>query len=209
MQQVNDKIAQYGLKSINNFETLTLFIPQLKAAALCEHFDGRFKRLMRATTKELRDLGLTLLEAHRITAINEVFNRMITEDCHMKKLSGSKDCFDVLKDLVNLNIEQFKMLAMNREGKLIKIVDISVGGVSGTVVDPKVVFKNAVDLMASTIILAHNHPSGNLKPSQADLQLTKKIQEAGKLLDIYVADHIIIGGSNFESYYSFADEGLM
>jgi len=164
---------------------------------------------MRATTKELRDLGLTTLEAHRITAINEVFSRMVIEDCYMKKLSGSKDCFDVLKDLVNMNIEQFKMLAMNREGKLIKIVDISVGGVSGTVVDPKVVFKNAIDLMASTIILAHNHPSGNLKPSQADLHLTKKIQEGGKLLDIYVADHIIIGGSNFESYYSFADEGMM
>ncbi|MBL4585589.1 MAG: JAB domain-containing protein, partial [Flavobacteriales bacterium] len=83
--------------------------------------------------------------------------------------------------------------------------NISKGGVSGTVVDPKVVFKLAVQYPASGIVLAHNHPSGNLKPSQADIELTKKLKQAGKALDIPVLDHLIIGEGE---YFSFADEGV-
>ncbi len=85
-------------------------------------------------------------------------------------------------------------------------MNISVGGVSGTVVDPKKVFKIALDGGASSIIICHNHPSGNIKPSDSDIRLTKKITEAGNLLDIRVLDHIISGDN---TYFSFADEGLM
>ena len=89
---------------------------------------------------------------------------------------------------------------------IIKKEFVSRGGVSGTVVDPKIIFKIAVEHLASSIILCHNHPSGNLKPSDADISLTKKIKEAGALLEIPILDHLIISDTG---YFSFADEGLM
>ena len=95
---------------------------------------------------------------------------------------------------------------MNRANRLIKKEQISSGGVSGTVADPNIIFKAALDQYASSIILVHNHPSGNLKPSQADIKLTNKMKEAGNLLEIPVLDHVIFSD---QDYLSFADEGLL
>ena len=103
-------------------------------------------------------------------------------------------------------IEQFKVMLLNRAGKILGIVEISTGGFSGTVADPKVIFGIALKAGASSIILAHNHPSGNLKPSEADKHLTSKICGAGNFLDIAVFDHLIITS---EGYLSLLDEGLM
>jgi DNA repair protein RadC len=89
---------------------------------------------------------------------------------------------------------------------VIRKCSISEGGISGTVVDPKKIFKIALDNHASSIILGHNHPSGNLQPSDADHKITKKIKEAGMMLDVAVLDHLIIGD---DRYYSFADEGVL
>lgn len=100
--------------------------------------------------------------------------------------------------------EEFWILLLNRANRVIKPVQISRGGVAGTVADPKIIFKHALDQLASAIILAHNHPSGNLQPSQADIQLTKKLVEAGKWLDLPVLDHLILSD---HAYYSFGDEG--
>ena len=95
---------------------------------------------------------------------------------------------------------------LNKANVVIKKVRISEGGVSGTVVDPKKIFKIALDHHTSSIILGHNHPSGNIQPSEADTKITKKVKECGILLDISVLDHIIIGG---ERFYSYADEGTL
>ena len=103
-------------------------------------------------------------------------------------------------------IEQFKIMLLNRANKILGIFTVSTGGVAGTVADPKVLFAAALKGNASSIILAHNHPSGNLKPSEADRQLTNKLSQAGKLLDISVLDHLIITA---DEYFSFADEGLL
>lgn len=103
-------------------------------------------------------------------------------------------------------LEEFKILLLNRNNRVLGIANISQGGVSGTVVDPKIIFAIALKANASSIILCHNHPSGNLKPSDADIQLTRKMVEGGRLLDIVIWDHLIING---ESYNSFADEGMM
>ncbi len=102
--------------------------------------------------------------------------------------------------------EQFKILLLNRNNRVLGIVEISSGGVTGTVADPKMIFVAAIKANACNIIISHNHPSGSLKPSQADEKLTQKIKHAGELLDIRVFDHIIITS---EGYYSFADEGLL
>jgi DNA repair protein RadC len=109
-------------------------------------------------------------------------------------------------ELLDIPKEEFWTILLNRANRLIKKEQVSSGGISGTVADPKVIFKSALDHYASSIILIHNHPSGNLKPSQADINLTNKMKEAGKLLEIPVLDHIIFGDEN---YLSFADEGLL
>ena len=102
-------------------------------------------------------------------------------------------------------IEEFRVMLLNRANRVIGIVTISAGGISGTVADPKLIFAAGLKACASSLILAHNHPSGNLNPSQADIKLTQKLKKAGEVLEMPVLDHIILTG---ESFYSFADEGL-
>jgi DNA repair protein RadC len=126
------------------------------------------------------------------------------------KVASSKDAYDILlenwdEDKLEF-IEQFKVLLLNRASKVLGIYEASTGGVSGTVADPKLIFAAAIKANASAVILSHSHPSGQLKPSDADINLTKKLVEGGKFLEIHVLDHIIITS---ESYFSFADEGLM
>ena len=129
----------------------------------------------------------------------------------MKKFNFKKssDSFDVFKTLMNDEVdyrENFYMLCLSRANNLIGWYRVSVGGTDGTVVDPKVIFSIALNCTASAIILGHNHPSGNIKPSQQDIDLTTKLVGAGKLLSIAVLDHMIV---TEDAYYSFADEGLM
>ncbi len=109
------------------------------------------------------------------------------------------------KDTIELQ-EEFKVLYLNRNNRVLGIYPMSKGGVSGTFVDSKLVFSVALKCNASSIIIAHNHPSGNLKPSEADKRLTQKLKEAAKLLDIQLLDHIII---TKDGYFSFVDEGVM
>jgi len=103
-------------------------------------------------------------------------------------------------------LEEFKVLLLNINNRVLGLVDISVGGVSGTLADPKIIFSVALRTNSSKVILAHNHPSGNTKPSNADINLTHKLKEGGKLLEIDVCDHLIITP---DAYYSFADECLI
>lgn len=144
-----------------------------------------------------------------VSEIQIVYNPKV-KPSQRPKITGSKDTFEILSrawdaDKLQL-IEQFKVMLLNRANKVLGIVDISTGGITGTVVDPKIVFAVALKACATGIILAHNHPSGNLTPSQNDLNLTRKIKEGGKMLEIETTDHIILTS---EGYYSFADDGLI
>jgi DNA repair protein RadC len=124
-----------------------------------------------------------------------------------KQITSSKDVFDVFHPLLSdLTYEEFWILLLNKANKIIGKFCISEGGITGTVADPVKIFRKAIENNSVGMILCHNHPSGNLKPSEADAKLTQKMKEGGKLLDISVLDHIIIGE---EKYFSFADEGLM
>lgn len=126
------------------------------------------------------------------------------------KITGSKDAYEVLKkswDDSKLElVEQFKAMFTNRANKVLGIYEVSTGGIAGTVADPRLIFVAALKVGASGVILSHNHPSGNLKPSQADIDLTRKIKEAGRFLEIQLMDHVILTS---EGYFSFADEGLV
>lgn len=126
------------------------------------------------------------------------------------KIDSSKDVYNILFENWDMNkielLEQFKILLLNRANKVLGIYEVSSGGIAGTVADPKLIFSAALKGCASSIILSHNHPSGNLKPSQADISLTQKLITAGSFLDIAVLDHVIVTS---EGYLSFADEGLL
>ncbi|MEZ4945070.1 MAG: JAB domain-containing protein [Cyclobacteriaceae bacterium] len=126
------------------------------------------------------------------------------------KISNSKDAYEVFlsswDDSKIEFVEQFKVMLTNRANKVLGIFELSSGGVSGTVADPKLIFAAAIKANACGILLAHNHPSGSTQPSQSDIALTKKIKEGGKLLDVQLLDHVIV---TLEGYYSFADEGLI
>jgi DNA repair protein RadC len=126
------------------------------------------------------------------------------------KISSSKDAYSILLESWDEDklefVEQFKVLLLNRANRVLGIYEVSTGGVSGTVADPKLVFAAAIKSSASAIIISHNHPSGQLNPSDADLKLTQKLKEGGKFLEIPVLDHIIVTS---EGYYAFADEGVL
>ncbi len=123
------------------------------------------------------------------------------------KINSSQSAYAFLKSkLSDLPHEEFWVIYLSRNNNVIKTECISKGGVSGTVVDIRLILKPAIECLASSIILAHNHPSGNLNPSQEDITITKKAKEAAKLLDMVIQDHLIFGD---QTYLSFADEGIM
>jgi DNA repair protein RadC len=126
------------------------------------------------------------------------------------QINSSGDAYSLLKQVWEKGkidfVEQFKVLLLNRANKVIGLVNVSTGGVTGTVVDPKIVYVAAIKANACAIIISHNHPSGQLRPSRSDEELTRKIKSAGSFLDIKLVDHLIISE---EAYFSFADEGLL
>lgn len=124
------------------------------------------------------------------------------------KVNSSSTAYDIFMEAWDMNkielVEQFSILLLDRSNSCIGISNVSQGGISACVVDPKVVFATALKARASSIILAHNHPSGNVNPSQADTMITKSLVAGGRILDLSVLDHLIVTPRN---YYSFADEG--
>jgi DNA repair protein RadC len=126
------------------------------------------------------------------------------------KISGSRDAYNVLKyrwDNTRIElVEQFKVLLTNRANKVLGIFEVSTGGIAGTASDPKIIFVIALKAEAIGMILAHNHPSCNLSPSQEDIDLTRKLKDGGRLLEIQLLDHIIL---TCENYFSFTDEGFV
>ena len=124
-----------------------------------------------------------------------------------EKVTSSEDVYNLMKpELLDRSHEEFWMILLNRANVVIKKHKISMGGISGTVADPRLIFKTALEHTACSVILVHNHPSGNLSPSEADKKLTSKMADAGNLLDIPVLDHIIFTD---QGYFSFKDENLI
>ena len=127
-----------------------------------------------------------------------------------KTVRQSSDSLPILKTLLgDKDREEFLILMVDAKNKIIGIHSVSVGTLSLTVVHPREVFKAAILVNSSAIILAHNHPSGDPNPSREDITLTKRMEEAGKILGIRILDHIILGEESFGNYYSFADSGMM
>ena len=157
----------------------------------------------------MEQLAMQFPEWTRVAEVELVYKTKVKAS-ERPKISSVSDSYKLLKELWNENTiemqEEFKVLLLNRGNKVIGVYEASAGGITGTVADPRLILAAAIKSLSVSIILSHNHPSGNLKPSRADEELTQKIKAAASYHDIKVIDHIII---TREGYYSFADEGVL
>ncbi len=179
------------------------------AKIILSEADNNLNNLAKFSVKDLKKTkGIGEAKAISIVSALELGRRRKESEFSQKlKITCSNDIYQLMKpELMDLQKEEFWTILLNRANYLIKKEQISSGGISGTVADPKIIFKAALDQYASSIVLVHNHPSGSLKPSKADIDLTNKMKTAGKLLEIPVLDHLIFGD---EGYLSFADDGLL
>ncbi len=212
-----EKFSLKGKNSLSDAELIAILIGSGNKHETAVELS---KRILASVNSNLHELGRKDIEylmkfkgigeakAISIAAALELGKRRKeTESLRRVMIKSSKDAYEVISaELSDLPHEEFWILLLNRANRVIQKLHISKGGVSGTFADSKLIFKPAIEQLASSIILCHNHPSGNLKASHADIQLTKKLVAAGKNLDISILDHLIIGNN---SYYSLSDEGLM
>jgi DNA repair protein RadC len=178
------------------------------AKAILKKAGNNLNELGKFSMKDLMQFkGIGEAKAITIVAALELAKRRrVAEVKEKEKIGGSKDVYEYFHHLADLRNEEFWVMYLNRANKIISAQKISQGGITGTVADTRIIFKSALDHFACAIILCHNHPSGNLAPSEEDKTLTKKIKQAGQILDINTLDHLIISDAGF---FSFADEGLL
>ncbi len=211
-----EKMLRRGKQNLSDVELLAILIG---SGSREETAVGLSQRILKSVENNLNELGKgSLAELMRFKGIGEAKaitiaaalelgrRRQLSEHIDRTQILSSKDGYNCIAPiLMDLGHEEFWIILLNRANKVIGKEQISSGGVSGTVVDAKIIFRKALEVApASSIILCHNHPSGSLKPSQADIDITKKLKQAGETLDISVLDHLIIAENG---YYSFADDG--
>lgn len=212
-----EKLIEKGRHSLSEAELIAILIGSGSRSETAVELSKRILFAAENNLNELSKLGVKELlkfkgigeaKAVSIVAALELGRRRKeTEIVKRDKISTSKDAFEIIRySMMDLPHEEFWLMILNRANAVIKKELISRGGVAGTVVDTKIIFKTAIEHYASSIIICHNHPSGNLKPSEADIRITKNIKEAGKIMEIPLVDHLIITNTG---YYSFADEGMM
>ena len=212
-----EKMQAKGIRSLSEAELVAILIG---SGNLDESAVELSRRMLASVNNNLNELGKkTIGDLRKFKGIGEVKainimaalelgrRRKESEPDENPKVVTSADAARIFKPLLSdLPHEEFWVLLLNRNNLYIDKMMISQGGLSGTIIDVRIILKMALEKLACSIILCHNHPSGNLIPSQADKDITNKIKEAGKFMDIPVLDHLIIGN---DAYFSFADEGLI
>ena len=212
-----EKLQLHGHSTLSDTELLAILIGSGTRDAtavdlakdLMKRADNNLIELGKLSVEDLKKIrGIGEAKAISIVAALEVGRRRAVENPLVReKITGSRQVFDLFRGrLSDLRVEEFWVLLLDHGKKELEKFNVSKGGVSATVADRKVVFKRAIDRLASNIILVHNHPSGSAYPSQSDLDMTQKFKGAGLLMDCPVLDHIIIAENK---YYSFADEGVL
>ncbi|MCW5909268.1 MAG: DNA repair protein RadC [Chitinophagales bacterium] len=180
------------------------------AKKILHKVSGNLNELGKLSVNDIKKLekGLGDTKAVTIVAALELGRRRQSSTIReLPVIKSSRDSFAyIYPEIADLQHEQFFVMFLNKSNKVLQHKNISSGGVSGTVADIRIILKSALELLSTSIIAVHNHPSGNLKPSQADKELTQKLKDAARLMDITLLDHLIIGDN---AYYSFADEGLL
>ncbi len=213
-----EKLLSKGISALSNAELIAILIGSGNRDESAVELS---KRVLLGASNNLNELGKQgvdfLQNTYRgigeakaisiVAALELGKRRKMSEVLQKPQIKSSSDIYELMHPLLaDLSHEEFWVVFLNRNNKVVSSQKISQGGLSGTVVDTRLIMKMALEQLASSIILAHNHPSGNTNPSNQDKQVTQKLKEAGKIMDIPVLDHLII---TEHSYYSFADEGEM
>lgn len=212
-----EKLLLKGARSLSDAELIAILIGSgsVKKSAITvareilKSAQNDLKQLARFPAHRLCEVkGVGTAKAVTLMAAFELGRRKSGYDPGVKvKVSGSKDVYTIFGDMLgDLSHEEFWILLLNRANLVMDKKLISKGGISGTVADPKLIFADALAAKASSIILVHNHPSGNTRPSQSDIDLTRKLSKGGEFLTLPILDHLIITATG---YYSFADEGSL
>lgn len=212
-----EKLALKGQKSLSDAELLAILIKtgtKEKSALdlakeLLKNVDNKLSKLGTLSLAQIKKVkGIGSAKAITIAAALELGRRRIWgEDLPKTRIKTSRDAYEYLYSiLVDEQQENFILLLLDRANQVKKHFQISKGSISGTVVDIKDIFKIVSEEKAVSIIISHNHPSGNKMPSESDISLTKKIFKAAEIFDVKLLDHIIFAGNE---YYSFADEGIL
>lgn len=211
-----EKLLTKGIASLSDAELLAILLAtgtkSMSAVDLGKHIlsgvDNNLHILGKQTVNDLIKInGIGEAKAISIIAALELGRRRKKHDLEREKIEASINVFNIFQPILgDLPYEEFWVLFLNRSNSIIEKQRISSGGTVGTVIDVKIVLKHAIEKLAAGIILVHNHPSGNTKPSESDKNITKKIKDAAALMDVNMLDHIIIGDTR---YLSFADEGLI
>ena len=215
--QPREKLRDKGKAVLSDAELVAILIGSgnrnESAVALCKRIlasvDNNLSELGKLSIKQLMDFkGIGEAKAITIAAALELGRRRRGEEAlERKKITSSNSVFELMQPIIGeLPHEEFWIVYLNNSNKVIQKNQLSKGGITGTLVDVRLALKTALEVGATGIILAHNHPSGTLKPSEADKQLTSKLGAAAKSLDIKVLDHLII---TEKAYFSFADENLL
>ncbi len=212
-----EKLMNKGKASLSDAELIAILIG---SGSRNESAVQLSKRILSSVDNNLNALGKLSLQqimnfkgigeakAISIQASMELGRRRRAEEAiELKKITSSKSIFEMMQPIIGeLPHEEFWIIYLNNSNKVVSKSQLSKGGITGTLVDVRLVFKNAIEIGAVSIILIHNHPSGALQPSEADKQITRKLKLAGESLDIKILDHLIITETN---YFSFADEGIL
>jgi len=212
-----EKLLMKGRHALSDAELLAILLGSgtreetaldIAKRILSESGDNLRELARKGISDLVKTRGIGPARAVRISAALELGKRRNESEVLVKeKITCSRDAYEVLRSAMgDQPYEEFWNLVLNKANRVIRKCCISEGGISGTVVDPKKIFKIALDHHGSSLILGHNHPSGNIQPSEADQKITRKIRDSGAMLDIAVLDHIIVCDGN---YYSFADEGMI
>jgi DNA repair protein RadC len=215
--QPRERLLAHGAKALSDAELVAILIrsgtPELSALELArlvlQEAGNDLNGLARRTPAELmKRKGMGEAKALAIVAALELgMRRREGEPRERPRIAQSAHAYEELRaKLADLPHEEFWLLFLDRGMRLIESRRVSMGGLHGTVADPKVIFRHALEKGASCIVVAHNHPSGQLRPSEEDIRLTRKLMEGGRMLDILVQDHLIITATG---YYSFADNGQL
>ncbi len=212
-----EKLLAKGSESLSNAELIAILIgsgnSRESAVDLSQRIlhsvDNDFNQLSKLRISDLcKFKGIGEAKAISIVAALEIGKRRQTALVYQRQqIKGSNDIYELFQPLLrDLPHEEFWILLLNRANKIIIKERLSIGGISGTVADIRLIFKRALESNASSLIVVHNHPSGNVQPSNEDRNITKRLHESGKLLDIQLLDHVIVTENGF---FSFADNALL
>jgi len=215
-ERPRERLKKVGVDNLSLTELLALIIEKGRrgenvlnvAQNLISHF-GNLARMREASIEELQQVrGIGFATACKLKAVFKLGEKIQNQPIkYGQKINSAEDVFNLLKNDLGLKKkEHFKILSLDSRNKLISIDDVSIGTINANLVHPREVFKTAIQNLASSIIVVHNHPSGDPEPSEADLETTKRLIKSAKLLDIDILDHIIITKIKF---FSFKEKGLI